>query len=1042
MQLHALSTEVSALNDLAIADIQTALTNQGYTSARAPNLDNLDAAISTRSSHTAAGAADAVWDELLAGHAIVGSAGEALTDAAAGGSLTAADIADAVWDEAIAGHVAGGSFGEEVQAPATSAEITALNDPTAAAIADAVWDEAIADHLIAGSTGEGISNASGSSATPAQIADAVWDELTSGHSVSGSFGLLTVTNLDANVSSRATQVSVDALETAADIADAVWDEVAGAHTTAGTFGDYVDTPLSNLATSVEIAALPMEADIADAVWDEATAGHVTSGTFGEYLGTVTPTRGALLDNLDVAVSTRSDFDETTDDVTVAAASEASIVDAVWDEATASHVISGSTGEAVAAAGTPASAIADAVWDEAAAGHVTAGTFGKLAADTLEDTATTLPATLSTLATAASITALENLSSADVQAALTAQGYTVGRAALIDNADVAVSTRSDFDATTDEILTKATERADIADLVWDEAKAAHVGVGSFGEEVQAHATSSEIAALTDLSIADVQTALTNQGYTAARATNLDDLDVAVSSRSDFDVTVDIVIHDGDALADDVWNEDTLTHAVAGTFGDLIADNLDATVSSRATAASIAALNDLSSADVQTALTAQGYTSARAPNLDNLDVAVSTRSDFNEATDDVTLAAASATSLVDDVWDELIAGHLGVGSVGEALDNAVAPTAGAVADAVWDEATAGHVTASTFGKFLADQLDATVASRSTFNPATQEVDVGSVTGTPVTDVTDFQADTSLLATSASIAALNDPTAGAIADAVWDEAIAAHAAVGSTGEALADAAAALGLTAAAVADAVWDEAQAGHVTAGTFGLALDATISSRATAASIAALNDLSTADVQTALDAQGYTVTRAGKLDNLDATVSSRSTFDDTTDPVLLAAAAVDAVWDEAIAGHLGAGTTGKELADKADSVEIAALNDLSSADVQTALTAQGYTSARATLIDNLDAAISSVSTFNPATTDVTLSAAALAAAADAVWDEAASGHVTAGSFGEEVQTARKHLSNRAVITGSGPYTVTVYEDDGTTVLQTFTVSTDKLVRTPL
>ncbi len=71
---------------------------------------------------------------------------------------------------------------------------------------------------------------------------------------------------------------------------------------------------------------------------------------------------------------------------------------------------------------------------------------------------------------------------------------------------------------------------------------------------------DIAALQDISIGDVQTALTNQGYTAGRAPNLDNLDVAVSTRNDI-------------------------------------------------------------ADVLTALTTQGYTVARAANLDNLDAAIS-------------------------------------------------------------------------------------------------------------------------------------------------------------------------------------------------------------------------------------------------------------------------------------------------------------------------------------------------------------------------------------------------------------------------------------
>ena len=81
-------------------------------------------------------------------------------------------------------------------------------------------------------------------------------------------------------------------------------------------------------------------------------------------------------------------------------------------------------------------------------------------------------------------------------------------------------------------------------------------------------------------------------------------------------------------------------------------------------------------------------------------------------------------------------------------------------------------------------------------------------------------------------------------------------------------------------------------------------------IGALNDLSIADVQTALTNQGYTAARALLIDNLDAAITT-----------VLAA--------------------------------IAALNNLSQADVQSALTAQGYTTVRAALIDNLDAAISTV-----------------------------------------------------------------------------------------
>lgn len=80
------------------------------------------------------------------------------------------------------------------------------------------------------------------------------------------------------------------------------------------------------------------------------------------------------------------------------------------------------------------------------------------------------------------------------------------------------------------------------------------------------------------------------------------------------------------------DDILTDTAA--IEPLVTTNLDATISSRATPAqilaseavilaAIAALNNLSIADVQTALTNQGYTSARAALIDFLDAAVSTR-----------------------------------------------------------------------------------------------------------------------------------------------------------------------------------------------------------------------------------------------------------------------------------------------------------------------------------------------------------------------------------------------------------------------------------
>lgn len=63
---------------------------------------------------------------------------------------------------------------------------------------------------------------------------------------------------------------------------------------------------------------------------------------------------------------------------------------------------------------------------------------------------------------------------------------------------------------------------------------------------------------------------------------------------------------------------------------------------------------------------------------------------------------------------------------------------------------------------------------------------------------------------------PAASAIADAVWDEALAGHSGAGSAGLALSTASSG-GVDPSVLADAIWDEALSGHSTAGTAGKAL---------------------------------------------------------------------------------------------------------------------------------------------------------------------------------------------------------------------------------
>lgn len=76
--------------------------------------------------------------------------------------------------------------------------------PSAAAIADAVWDELLSGHAISGSAGEALS-ASGGAGDP-------WITALPGSYSAGQAGYIVGTNLNATVSSRATQASVDTID--------------------------------------------------------------------------------------------------------------------------------------------------------------------------------------------------------------------------------------------------------------------------------------------------------------------------------------------------------------------------------------------------------------------------------------------------------------------------------------------------------------------------------------------------------------------------------------------------------------------------------------------------------------------------------------------------------------------------------------------------------------------------------------------------------------------------------------------------------------
>jgi hypothetical protein len=133
------------------------------------------------------------------------------------------------------------------------------------------------------------------------------------------------------------------------------------------------------------------------------------------------------------------------------------------------------------------------------------------------------------------------------------------------------------------------------------------------------------------------------------------------------------------------------------------------------------------------------------------------------------------------------------------------------------------------------------------------------------------------------------------------------------------------------------------------------------------------VQAALITLGYTGARAVKLDNLNATISG-----------------VNAA--------------------------IAALHDLSSADVQAVLLGLGYTALRAAALDHLDADVGDMQTAAQAALDLAAVQADIAAV---------SGVVTASALSVEI--IRKVETGRWKMVGNQ---MVFYEDDGSTPLLTF------------
>ena len=442
----------------------------------------------------------------------------------------------------------------------------------------------------------------------------------------------------------------------------------------------------------------------------------------------------------------------------------------------------------------------------------------------------------------------------------------------------------------------------------------------------------------------------EGGTEDYGTKFQRLDAAVTTRAAPGAAMDLVANavDAAAVATDAIDADALAADAVDEIRDSILSDstpfdgadIDVAVSTRnavtpmtaalsqtehdATQADIAALQDLSEADVQSALTAQGYTSGRAPNLDDLDATVSSRAtqasvdvidqnvdDLEQAMISIQLAATAGSSATEirtgatqasNFFDDMTIVVVNAAGVASRRIQGYANTNGAftvdalpftpavsdpvivvnrittdltdVENTVWDAPRASHSTGGTFGEFTGD--------------ATMRGTDGANTVIPMLGTL---SQTEHDATQTLIGALANLDATAVENAVWDAVRASHVGASSYGLNTGDAPmrGTDGANTVAPLPSATDQAEHDQ------------------TQADIAALTDIDQTGVQAALTAQGYTSGRAPNLDDLDATVSSRAIPGDAmalTGATVLSL--VDDVWDELTAAHETAATFGKAI----------------------------------------------------------------------------------------------------------------------------------------
>lgn len=724
-----------------------------------------------------------------------------------------------------------------------AAWVTGTTPPTAGAIADAVWDEDATAHQTQGTFGQAIGD-------PVADADTIW-------------GLVN-TNLNATVGSRATQTSVDTID------DFLDTEIAGIITTLGT--------PAGASISVDIAAIEAQTDdigvagagLTAVPWNAAWDAQVESEVTDALNAYDPPTSAELVSEIN---SVQADIAALNN---LSAAQVNAEVDTALADINLDHLV-----KIAVDTDFPTTVHLDSVIGQIADNGTTA-TFDRTA-DSLE-------------ALQGQVETIDNFLDAEVAAILAdtnelqtdwADG---GRLDLILDArasQTSVNTIDDFlDTEIAGIITTlgtpagASVSADIAaiEAQTDDIGAAGAGLtavpwnSTWDTEVQSEVDDALVARGLDhlLNAAVVGADITDNSIIAKLASKS-----ATADWDSFDNTTDSLeaLADGGSLTvqqivDGVWDETLADHLDSGstgealnsaggagdpwitalpgaygsgTAGNIIGNNLNATVSSRSTQASVDTIDDLLDTEVAAILADTNELQSDWTDGGRLDLILdSIDSDAaailaDTGTDGVVVAASSKTGYT---------------------------LSAAGVQAIWDALTSALTTAGSVGKLLVDNINATISSRSSHSAAdvwavatrllTAGTNIVLAKGIGVTGFNDLsaaqvnaEADTALAdydgpthaelvseinTVQADIAALNDLSAADVANAVWDEPLAGHLGAGSTGAAL---------NAAGGSGDPWSTALPGAYGAGTAGKIigdnLNATVSSRASQSSLDTLDD---------------------------------------------------------------------------------------------------------------------------------------------------------------------------------------------------------------